>query len=349
MTEPSTAARSFLPTAYPGQFTFVMATGIVSTALSNTGAEIASLIIFTIAVGGYLVLAGCWLGLLVRAPVVVGHQLRNGGFTILAVTAASGVLAARFAVLGTFWAAITLTIIALVTWLAFGYFAVARAFVSTIGQATTLRSVDGTWFLWVVATQSVAVSAGALAHAFGRKEFALIAALCWSIGILQLIVVAALVGARLLVAPIRPSDEVAPYWVFMGSGAISVLAGAELLAVGPDQSLLETSVIATVSMALWSLATWLLPLLIAMMIWHRRLPGAVHGFRTPLWSMVFPIGMYGEASRQLGAVRGTHWLDVLGTWESWIALAVWLAVFVGMVEWWWAWLTDRRNERAAAA
>jgi hypothetical protein len=49
-----------------------------------------------------------------------------------------------------------------------------------------------------------------------------------------------------------------------------------------------------------------------------------------MWSMVFPIGMYGVASRELGAALGVPWLVTLGRDEAWLALAAWAAVSVAM-------------------
>lgn len=56
---------------------------------------------------------------------------------------------------------------------------------------------------------------------------------------LILVVMAVLVAARLIIIGLSADDEVAPYWVFMGAGAISVLAGAEVLGVGAMQRLVS--------------------------------------------------------------------------------------------------------------
>lgn len=47
-----------------------------------------------------------------------------------------------------------------------------------------------------------------------------------------------------------------------------------------------------------------------------------------MWSMVFPIGMYGVASRELGAALHVPWLVTLGQDEAW--LAAWAAVSLAM-------------------
>ncbi len=49
-----------------------------------------------------------------------------------------------------------------------------------------------------------------------------------------------------------------------------------------------------------------------------------------LWGIVFPVGMYGVASHELGAALGLPWLVTLGQDEAWLALGVWAAVFLAM-------------------
>jgi len=316
--------------ARPDQFTYVMATGIVSTAMHNTGADQLSLILFWLAVAGY---AGLVVGVLAgTGPRVLLEQTRTRRFGTLAFTAAGGVLAARLAAMGqTAWA-LALIIVSTVSWVLLEYTVIPGILLGlTRGETPGLQRVDGTWFLWVVATQSIAVSSGAYAHETGNAGMATFATICWGIGILQLVIVAVLVGARLLLIPLQPDDEVSPYWVFMGSGAISVLAAAEVLATGTEQAVMSEAVVGAVAMAIWSFGTWLVPMLILLTVWQTMRPGGIRRYRTALWAMVFPIGMYGESTRQLGHIRGTGWLVDVGLAESWVALAVWAVVALAML------------------
>ncbi|MGC4933584.1 tellurite resistance/C4-dicarboxylate transporter family protein [Gordonia sp. DT30] len=327
---------SALAAARLDQFTYVMATGIVSTALRNTGADLASLILFWLAVVGYVgLLAGVLAGLGRSGPGRARRllaQIRDRRFATLAFTAAAGVLATRLAAIGQNTWALVLIIVATVSWVLLEYTVISGILLSlSRGGETGLARVDGTWLLWVVATQSIGVSAAAYAHAVGSPGMANFATVCWGIGILQLVIVAVLVGARLLLVPMRADDEVAPYWVLMGAGAISVLAAAEILGTGTEQAVMSEAVVGAVAMAIWSFITWLVPMLIALTHWQTFRPGGNRRFRAALWAMVFPIGMYGEATRQLGHVRDTGWMVTVGLWESWVALAVWVLVALGML------------------
>lgn len=332
---------------HPSQFAFVMATGIVSTALHNAGADRLSLAMLWCAVVGYLVLVSV-IAVRWAHPAVAAADLVADRFGLFAFTAASGVLGAHFGAMKIDWAAVTLTFVAMISWLIAGYVIVAYVVTHADrrGDQHGLRSVNGTWFLTAVATQSLAVTAAIQAARGHQPGFALLAAMCWGIGLCQLMIIAVLVAARLLTVGLAPSDEVAPYWVFMGSGVISVLAGAELLHIGPEQRWLDPAVIGSMCMVLWSAATWLIPLVIALMVWQARRPGAVTGFRMALWSMVFPIGMYGEASRELGVIRHFPRLARLGSDEAWIAFAIWAVVAVGMLASWLRWWRTRTAARA---
>ncbi|WP_182348124.1 tellurite resistance/C4-dicarboxylate transporter family protein [Tomitella gaofuii] len=306
-----------------GAFAFVMATGIVSTAILNSGAHIAAAVLFAIANVTYFTLA-------VRVLFRWEHHRAagDGGFMTLTFVAASGVLGAHYAFLELRIATLVFVVISIASWVVLGYTVTARAVAAAATAkrasfADELSQVDGTWFLWVVSTQSVAVVCGAYATHFGSHGLATFAALCWSVGVVKFGLIASLEFSRLMLHRLAPRETVAPYWIFMGSAAITVLAGAQILGLSSEQSLLEPGVVATVSMVLWSFATWLVPLLIVLFVWQlSRRPG-VPRFRTAWWSMVFPIGMYGEASRQLGTIHGTGWLTGVGRWEAWAALAVW--------------------------
>lgn len=324
--------------------TFTMATGIVSTALHNTVAllphrsgldavvEVLSSALLWLALAGYVViLSGAVAGLAFGTTTIRG-ELADRGARTLAMVAAGGVLAARMIPLGWHTFALVLIIVSAVAWVVLQY-GVFAALVVRAGDdgPRTLGIVDGTWFLVVVSTQALAVSLGAWSAAVGADLAAAFAALFWGLGLLQLSIVATLVAARLLTFGVRAGEEVAPYWVFLGAGAITILGGAEVLGTREAQLLMPQVLVGGVAMAIWAFVTWMIPQTIALQIWQRTRPDPVRGYRAALWAMVFPIGMYGEATRQLGVMRGTGWLDDLGTGEAWVAFVVWLVVFGGLV------------------
>lgn len=270
-------------------FTFVMATGIVSTALHNSLvvwpagtvpgeiARLLSVVLFGLALAGYVVLftgvlAGLAAGITTPRGELAGRSVRT-----LAVVAAGGVLAARMTPLGWHGLALALIAVSAAAWLVLQY-GVLGALVVRAGATRggrSLRLFDGTWFLVVVSTQALAVSLGAWSKATGADLAATFAVLFWGLGVLQLILVAALVSARLLLAGVKPGDEVAPYWVFLGAGAISILGAAEVLGTREEQIVMPPMLVGGVAMALWAFVTWMIPPTVALQVWQRGRAGAI--------------------------------------------------------------------------
>jgi tellurite resistance protein TehA-like permease len=54
-------------------------------------------------------------------------------------------------------------------------------------------------------------------------------------------------------------------------------------------------------------------------------------YEATLWSIVFPLGMYGVAGHYLGAADHLPLVRRIGETELWLALAVWAVVFAAMV------------------
>lgn len=156
------------------------------------------------------------------------------------------------------------------------------------------------------------------------------APVCWSIGLMLNLLLAALGLARLLVEPETSAELTPSYWVFMGAAAITLLAGAKLLTVSDTDPPIPHEVIVGVSIVLWSFWTWLIPMLVALGLWRYLVRGEPLRYEPGLWNMAFPVGMYGVAHR-LGHATGMDWMVRLGDDEAWVVFAVWAVVFAGML------------------
>lgn len=312
----------------PSAFAFVMATGIVSVGLHELAAGILSGALLTVAVVGYVAL---WIasGWRLRRwqRNVLADLLGQRAFSLLTVVAASNVISS--ALVTNHWpAAAFLFVVGVVLWLVLGYGAPLMWITST-RRWFRLEQVNGTWFHWVVSTQSVAVAAASLASAGLGAGFGVLALVCWAVGLMLYVLIAALVLARLLLRPVEPAELTPAYWIFMGAAAITALAGMRLLRL--PQLIIPQSLLAGVSTVLLSFATWLIPLLLALGVWRHLVRRFRLGYSTGLWSLVFPVGMYGVASHELGQAAHVRWLTALGSVVSWTAAAVWVVVFVAMV------------------
>ena len=143
---------------------------------------------------------------------------------------------------------------------------------------------------------------------------------------------AVFLALRLLVYPLAPSTIDPPYWVAMGSVAISVVAGALIVEMDSAPMVdVVRGLVAGLALVLWCFATWLIPVLVALGIRRhavQRLPLTYHA---SWWSIVFPLGMYAVAGMYLGRADRLPLLTEIGQWFYWVAAAAWVAAFAAML------------------
>ncbi|WP_238396316.1 tellurite resistance/C4-dicarboxylate transporter family protein [Mycolicibacterium sp. CBMA 234] len=327
--------REAVRTLEPGYFAVVMATGIVSTAMHLHGLDAVSELLLWIAGAAYVVLVA---GNLARI-ILFGADFRadladpQRSFTMFTFVAGTNVLGTRLAAQGNVVPAVWLLGVGFLAWLVLGYLIPWTAVLGH-SDGPTLSRVNGTWFLAVVASQSVAVLAAALQPVLGtwHRELALLAVLCWSVGGFLYAGAAILVAVRMLLYPVSAQELTPPYWIAMGATAITVLAGARIVQMVDTPLIAATrQLIAGVAVLFFGFGTWLIPVLIAAGVWRHLIQRVPLRYATPLWSMVFPLGMYGVAGHFLGLADDVPALITFGDAEGWIALAAWAATFLAMV------------------
>ena len=89
--------------------------------------------------------------------------------------------------------------------------------------------------------------------------------------------------------------------------------------------------VAGLSVVFWAFATWLIPVLVAAGWWRHFRHRIPFGYDATLWSMVFPLGMYGVAGIYLGQADRLPVVEGIGHGGLWFAFAVWAGVFAWMV------------------
>ena len=317
----------------PSYFALVMATGIVSRAMQLDSMTVLADALLAVAIAAFVVMCAAYaLRLrLYRREFVADARDPRRAFGFFTFGAAAGVIGVPLAGHGYVAVAAVLLVLAVAGWLLLSYLVPML-----VGGEETVRpplaGANGTWFIWVVGAQAVAMAA----TAFPSPVPAALAALgicCWAIGVVLYLVVAVLVVTARLEFPLRLADPTAPYWVFMGATAISVLGGSQILRLPRDDALAQSvhAVASGLSVTLWAFGTWLIPLLVALGAWRHLLRHVSLRYESALWAVVFPVGMYGVASRALGAVLHVSWLVTLGRYEAWLTLATWVAVVVALV------------------
>lgn len=319
----------------PGWFALVMATGIVSTAAARQGLAPVSVATLLVAVVAYVVLAVLSLLRLWRRPDLVRDELASPSqsFTFFAVVAGSAVLGERLYEQRVETVALALLAVAALGWLVLGY--VIPTLIVFTSAKSGLADADGTWLLWVVATQGISTGTSMVAPPAGGlgEAAAAVAVTTWAVGVVLYVVLLTLLLVRLLTVPVRPQQMTTPYWIIMGATAISVLAGSRVLEL--DRALpvvrLAVPVVEGTSLLLWSFGTWTIPLLVLLGIWRHLLRGDRLTYSPQLWALVFPLGMYSVATAEFGSVTGLAFLTDLARLEFWPALAAWVLVFVAMI------------------
>jgi tellurite resistance protein TehA-like permease len=319
----------------PASFAMVMATGIVSAGMRQVGQAQLAGALLAVALAGFAVLIAVSAWRAATCPDLVRADLStpDRAFTSFALVAAANLLAVRLQQDGHRSAALALAAVGLLAWLALSY-VVPTVLAVRVPQRPVITDVNGTWYLWVVGTQSVAIAAASLRPEWLRPSglTGYLAVIAWSAGAVLYLVVTAVVLARLLLAGIREDEPVAPYWISMGAASISVFAAARILQLtGSPLVAAVRPAITGLAVMFWAFATWLIPLLLVLGI-SRGLRGrARQRYHAGLWVIVFPLGMYGIAGLDLGAAADLRVIHDIGAMAVWPAAAAWGLTFIAML------------------
>jgi tellurite resistance protein TehA-like permease len=320
----------------PANFALVMATGIVSTAAQEEGHQLVSAGTLVVAAVAFVVLAALSLLRLVGsfADVRADFTTPTRCFGFFAVVAGSAILGERLYDARFETASFVLLAVAALGWLVLGY-AVPAVVMLGSAKPGLADAVDGTWLLWVVATQSISTAAAQVAdHPGVPTALAATGAVAtWAIGVVLYLSLLTLLLLRLLVAPVAPAKLTAPYWIIMGATAITVLAGSRLLGLDPALSVMGASapVVEGLSLILWAFGTWTIPLLVIFGLWRHVRHRDRLTYTPELWAIVFPLGMYTTATAEFGAVTRQGALTTVAEAAYWVALGSWLAVFAALL------------------
>lgn len=332
----TTGTREAVRTLNPGYFALVMASGMVSTAMHHQNARAISVLLLWVTVVSYLVLVA------VSAVRVIAFRrdyladLYDSGraFGLFTFVSATNVLGTRLVIDGHSRIAAGLLLLGTLAWLVLGYLIPWTAVLGT-EERPVVRRANGTWFIWVVASQSIAVLAAVLEtempHAW-RQGLALLAVSSWSVGVFLYGAAGIFVALRLLLYPLLPEELIPQYWVAMGATAITVLAGARIVEMAEAPMANATrGLIAGTSVVFWAFGTWLIPPLIAAGVWRHVVHRISLRYEAPWWSAIFPLGMYGVGSHYLGQADHLPIVYYIGSIESWIALGAWIVAFIFML------------------
>jgi len=288
-------------------------------------------ILFVFGAVGYGIL---WLLTIVRAGRFGRDMIADflsftkgpGFFTTIAGTAVLGAVSIRLFHASDF--GFGMFCLASGLWIVLIY-AFATIVIVSANKPTAERSVNGSWLVIVVATQSLAVLSALLSDRI--PLFA--AAGFFMIGAATYLMLIGLIVSRLVLTKVEAADLAPPYWIMMGGAAISCLAG-----VSVDQhsgawgfNVDAFPVLRAFTVFFWMVATAWIPLLVILGIWRHGIKRVPLRYEPQLWSMVFPLGMYTFATYSMSVQFKLPFLKPVAGFFLPVACIAWLWAFGGMV------------------
>jgi tellurite resistance protein TehA-like permease len=193
--------------------------------------------------------------------------------------------------------------------------------------------INGAWLIGAVATQSIVVLRGVLdAGTTPDAPLQFICLVMFMIGSMLYLAIIPLIFYRLTFVRLASQDFSPPYWINMGAVAISTLAGATLILRAQTWPSIEPFLpfLRGFTVFFWSVATWWIPFLFALMVWRYLWKRDRLVYEPALWGMIFPLGMYTTSTFQMSSALGWEFLRVVPGVVIYVALAAWLATMIGL-------------------
>jgi tellurite resistance protein TehA-like permease len=321
----------------PAYFALVMATGIIAIATRLLGIPVLDWCLLLMGGVGYVILWGLTLLRLLRYfPNVLAdlksHARGPGFFTLVAGTCVLG--SALLVIASASSAAKALWFVGIGLWVVVMY-AFFTAVVIREEKPSLEMGINGAWLIATVATQSIAVLGALLSPYFDPQRVpVLFFTLCmYLLGCMLYLSIITLILYRFTFVRLTTAELTPPYWINMGAVAITTLAGSTLILSAGQWPLLQELLpfLKGFTLFFWSFGSWWIPLLLILGVWRHLVKRFPLTYDPQYWGMVFPLGMYTVCTIRLSQALELPFLLTLARSFIFIALAAWLATFIGLL------------------
>jgi len=329
---------NFIKDFNPAYFAFVMATGIVSIACHMLGMESMAAALFNINKAGWAIIIVLYFARFFMFPDgLAAETLRERGASLFTIVAGTCVLGKQYIIIShDFSAALALWIAGTLFWalLIYAFFITLAA--HDAKEDPMASGFDGSWLIFIVGTQSVAILGALLCDGYpgAAGAFLFLSLSMYLFGAMFYIIMIVLIFYRMFFFALPPGKLSPAYWINMGAAAITALSGAIILQHSGQWDFIAGTApfLKGLTFLFWAVATWWIPLLAALFVWKHFLRKEPLSYDVRHWTMVFPLGMYTVCTYRFGNGAGLPYLAPIASRFIYVALAAWLAVSMGLLK-----------------